>query len=119
MNEKVYAALSKNEVIKAACGTRIDHNGTPDGGTYPALYYGEISNVPALMADNMEKFTRLTIQVSILNDTGAFGELPKAVETVMLGLGFIKFSYNDLNWIDNGSRIYCKAMRYTIGGVNE
>ena len=119
MNKKVLAALTANTIIKNLCGSRIKHNGQPDGGQYPSVYYGEISNVPALMADNLEKYSRITIQVSVLSDTGDFWEIPKEVETVMLGLGFARYSYTDTDWLSGSKQVFCKAMRFIIGGVNE
>lgn len=118
VSAKVYNALKADSSISTVCGGRIKHNGAPDGGIYPSIYYGEISNVPALHADNQEIRARSTIQVTVLSKTGDYGILPEAVEKVMLSLGFMRVSYNNLTDFRDGKLIYFKAMRFIIGGVS-
>ena len=118
-SEEVYQGLVSDENIAGIVGDRIFANGVPDGGIYPSVYYGEISNVPALSSDNNEDYAKSTMQVSILSDTGSVKELARAVETVMLTLNWTCLSYTNITDENGGKLIYYKVMRFIkIGGMN-
>ena len=118
-SEEVYQGLVGNASVRDVVGTRIFANGVPDGGTYPSVYYGEISNVPALNSDNKEDYSKSTMQVSILSDTGSVKELARAVETVMLTLNWTRLSYTNMTAEDGGKLVYYKLMRFIkTGGMN-
>jgi hypothetical protein len=108
----VYTALKADSTINAAVGSRIYHNGDYNGGKYPAVTYSEISNVPALNADDEEQYARSTYQINILSTDNKVAEIATAVERVMLGLDFCRQAYGDL---DNG-QVKVKVMRFTIVG---
>ena len=65
-------------------------------GIYPHIVYREISNVPALYGDNQEVFFRSVYQVAIVTDNDDYEELESDVENVMLGLGFVRSSAQDI-----------------------
>lgn len=65
-------------------------------GEYPFCCYREISNVPALHGDNHEIFFRSVYQVAIVTADDEYEELEAAVETVMLGLGFVRSDTQDI-----------------------
>lgn len=111
VDEIVYKALKADAAITAAVGDNITHNGNWNGGTYPAITYMEISNIPGLNSDDAEDMARLTEQVIVFY-TGNANELIKAVEKTMLGLGFLRQSYHDVDF-DNAKG---KVMRFTIIG---
>ena len=118
-SEEVYQGLIANTDIAEKVGNRIFASGIPDGGIYPSVYYGEISNVPALSSDNTEDYAKSTMQVSILSDTGSIKELARAVETVMLTLNWTRLSYTNMNAEDGGKFVYYKLMRFIkTGGMN-
>ena len=118
-SEEVYQGLKGNSSVMNIVGDRIFTNGVPDGGIYPSVYYGEISNVPALSSDNAEDYAKSTMQVSILSDTGSIKELARAVETVMLTLNWTRLSYTNMNAEDGGKFVYYKLMRFIkTGGMN-
>jgi hypothetical protein len=118
-SEEVYQGLKGNSSVMNIVGDRIFTNGVPDGGIYPSVYYGEISNVPALSSDNAEDYAKSTMQVSILSDTGSVKELARAVETVMLTLNWTRLSYTNMNAEDGGKFVYYKLMRFIkTGGMN-
>ena len=118
-SEEVYQGLVSDENIAGIVGDRIFANGVPDGGIYPSVYYGEISNVPALSSDNNEDYAKSTMQVSILSDTGSVKELARAVETVMLTLNWTCLSYTNMTAEDGGKLVYYKLMRFIkTGGMN-
>jgi hypothetical protein len=118
-SEEVYQGLKGNSSVMNIVGDRIFTNGVPDGGIYPSVYYGEISNVPALSSDNTEDYAKSTMQVSILSDTGSIKELARAVETVMLTLNWTRLSYTNMNAEDGGKFVYYKLMRFIkTGGMN-
>ena len=118
-SQEVYQGLKADAAISGAVGDRIYANGIPDGGSYPALYYGEISNVPALSSDNAEDYAKSTMQVSILSDTGSVRELAVAAEAVMLSLGWTRLSYSNIYFMEGGKLVYQKVMRFIkTGGMN-
>ena len=118
-SEEVYQGLKGNSSVMNIVGDRIFTNGVPDGGIYPSVYYGEISNVPALSSDNAEDYAKSTMQVSILSDTGSTKELARAVETVMFTLNWTRLSYTNMNAEDGGKFVYYKLMRFIkTGGMN-
>ena len=118
-SEEVYQGLKGNSSVMNIVGDRIFTNGVPDGGIYPSVYYGEISNVPALSSDNTEDYAKSTMQVSILSDTGSIKELARAVETVMLTLNWTRLSYTNITAEDGGKLVYYKLMRFIkTGGMN-
>jgi hypothetical protein len=114
-DEKVYAALNGDATINTAVNGRIYHNGVKDGGTYPSVWFGEVSNVPALHADDTEIYARSTYSVSILSTDGAVNDIAAAVESVMLDLGFKHSWYGETN---NGD-IRIKSMRFITAGKEE
>lgn len=65
-------------------------------GIYPHIVYREISNVPALHGDNREIFFRSVYQVAIVTVDDEYEALETAVETVMLGLGFVRSDTQDI-----------------------
>ena len=118
-SEEVYQGLVGNASVRDVVGTRIFASGVPDGGVYPSVYYGEISNVPALSSDNAENYAKSTMQVSILSDTGSVKKLAGAVETVMLTLNWTRLSYTNITAENGGKLVYYKVMRFIkIGGMN-
>lgn len=78
-------------------------------GTYPHIVYSEISNVPAFFGDNRELFFRSVYQVAIVTDNDDYEILESAVENVMLELGFIRTSAQD---IFDGN--FNRVLRFTI-----
>jgi hypothetical protein len=114
-DEKVYAALTGSSALKSLVGNRIYHNGVKDGGTYPSVWYGEASNTPALFADDTELYAKSTYSVSILSVDSAVNDIAKAVEDVMLSLGFKHSWYGDSS---NGG-VKIKSMRFIIAGKDE
>ena len=118
-SEEVYQGLTGNSSVTNIVGNRIFANGVPDGGVYPSVYYGEISNVPALSSDNAEDYAKSTMQVSILSDTGSVKELARAIETVMLTLNWTRLSYTNITAENGGKFVYYKVMRFIkTGGMN-
>lgn len=108
----LYNALSADAALVAMVTGGIFADRNPDGGTYPALTYSEISNVPILNADNAEEISRSTIQISVLTDGASTTAIAERVNVIMLGLGFMRQFAGDL--MDGNIKI--KALRYTITG---
>jgi len=68
----------------------IYHGRSPNAGTYPVLVYAVISDVPALSADGTELERRITVRIHILTKDGRFREIHRAVQNVLLSLGFVR-----------------------------
>ena len=109
----VYTALSTDTALVALVTGGIFADRNPDGGTYPCIVYTEISNVPALNADNVEDISRVTIQISVMTDSGSTSAIAERVDEIMtLALGFSRQFSGDI--MDGNIKI--KAMRYTTIG---
>ena len=108
VDELVYTKLKENETINSLVQGRISNAVNRNGGKYPSITFSEISNVPALCADNTEVQTRITIQISILYQKQNINDLAQEVENVLLENGFIRQSYYDIT--EYGVAI--KAMRF-------
>ena len=65
-------------------------------GDYPLLVYREISNVPAMHADNKEWARRIVYQISIGTIDDNYFDIEKSVEKVMAGLGFMRVDSQDV-----------------------
>ena len=74
----------------------IYHGRSPNAGTYPILVYSVISDVPALSADGTELERRITVRIHILTKDGRFGEIHRAVQNVLLPLGFVRVQTQEL-----------------------
>ena len=89
----VYQALSHSRELSQllAHGKKsIYHGRSPDAGTYPIIAYSVISDVPALAVDGMELERRVTVRIHILTKDGRFREIHRAVQNVLLSLGFVR-----------------------------
>ena len=74
----------------------IYHGRSPNAGTYPILVYSVISDVPALSADGAEVERRITVRIHILTKDGRFREIHRAVQNVLLPIGFIRAQTQEL-----------------------
>jgi hypothetical protein len=95
----VYQALVRSKELTQllAHGRKgIYHGRSPDAGTYPILVYSVISDVPALSADGTELERRITVRIHILTKDGRFGEIHRAVQNVLLPLGFVRVQTQEL-----------------------
>ena len=109
----IYNALKTDTALALMATGGIFADRNLDGGTYPCIVYTEISNVPALNADNVEDISRVTIQISVMTDSGSTSAIAERVDEIMtLALGFSRQFSGDI--MDGNIKI--KAMRYTTIG---
>ena len=109
----IYNALKTDAALSLLVTGGIFADRNQDGGTYPCIVYSEISNVPALNADNVEDISRVTIQISVMTDSGSTTAIAERVDEIMtLALGFNRQFSGDI--MDGNIKI--KAMRYTTIG---
>ena len=108
----VYSALSTYTILPGLLPGGIHPNVNDNAGKYPALIYDEISNVPALSANNAESLSRATVQISIMTDGSSTSAIAERVDTVMINRGFTRQFAGD---ITQGS-IKMKVMRYVMLG---
>ena len=95
----VYHALSRSRELTQllAHGKKsIYHGYSPNAGTYPVLVYSVISDVPALSADGTELERRVTVRIHILTKDGRFRAIHRAVQNVLLPLGFVRAQTQEL-----------------------
>ena len=80
-------------------------------GIYPFIVYREISNVPAMHADNVEVAARITYQISIVTSDDDYFSIEDTVKKVMSDLGFMRIDTVELREDNNYIRVlrFCAA----------
>lgn len=116
IKEKVYKALvSSRELTSQLVKDRrcrcIYPGISPNAGSYPILVYNVISDVPALTADGEELERRVTVRIQILTRDGHYGQIYKALQHVMLGLGFMRSQTMEIAEKD----VFVLCVDYKIG----
>ena len=82
-------------------------------GVYPFIVYREISNVPAMHADNVEVAARVTYQISIVTSDDDYFAIEDTVKKVMDSLGFLRVDSVELRE-DND---YIRVLRFCVAQV--
>ena len=97
--QMVYQALVRSKELTQllAHGKKsIYHGRSSDAGTYPIIVYSVISDVPALSADGTELERRITVRIHTLTKDGRFRAIHRAVQNVLLLLGFVRAQTQEL-----------------------
>lgn len=109
LDDEVRAALSSDSEIASLIGSNIyEPNDPGKEEPYNAVFYEEISNVPAYAGDDKEKASRITYQM-IIYRTKKLAETVNAVERVMISLGFARHSVQPMGELPagvKGKKIY-------------
>ena len=109
----LYSALKNDATLVALAPGGIFADKKPEAGSYPCIVFAEISNVPAVSADNEEEVSRVTVQISVMTDSGSTTAIAGRVDFIMTtNLGFSRQFSGDI--LDGDIKI--KAMRYVILG---
>lgn len=121
IKEKVYQALmASDELLSHLAKDRhrrcIYPGFSPNAGSYPILVYSVISDVPAMAADGEEQERRVTMRIHIVTKDGRFDAIYRAVQKVMLRLGFMRAQTTEITEKD----LFILVVDYKIGiGVDE
>ena len=93
---------------------RVYHDNVPENGSYPMVCYSDISETPALHADNKLYGKEHVIRVTIVTGGNAgINELKDKVFSAMTSAGFMWQSSNKVR--DNHE--YYTSMDFSIGEV--
>ena len=84
-------------------------------GSYPFLVYKEISNVPALHADNVEVAARVTYQISIVTADDEYTAIENEVKKVMSDLGFLRVDSTEIKEDED----YIRVLRFCAAQVQK
>ena len=109
MIKQVVQAINENKESLGIKG--FFHNFNPDFKNFPFITYTIVSDVPALTADNTEIQSRITIRLHIVTQDGAYNEIYRRLNRIMLDLDFMRVQAAEIT--DNGLKI--KAIDYRIG----
>lgn len=107
--KQVVQAIKENQESLGIKG--FFHNFNPDFKNFPFITYTVVSDVPALTADNEEIESRITVRLHIVTQDGAYNEIYKKLNRIMLDLSFMRVQAAEIT--DNGLKI--KAIDYRIG----
>ena len=109
----VYSALKNDATLIALTPGGIFADKKPEAGSYPCIVFAEISNVPAINADNEEDISRVTVQISVMTDSGSTTAIAERINEIMTKV--LEFNRQFSGDILDGD-IKIKAMRYVILG---
>ena len=109
LQKAIYAALSADPALAAIKVVKYYEEAD---GQYPFLVYKEISNVPAMHADNAEVAARVTYQISIVTIDDEYEAIETIIKNVMTTMGFLRISSEELHDGDDYMRVlrYCRAV---------
>ena len=120
LEAQVYSALTGDTALIAvlANGAKsVFHLQAPsDKSTrYPCLVYTPITDVPAIVGDDIEVTHRVTIRVHIITLDGQYNVIYRHINRIMSGLGFSRVMTNP--YIEDGQKIL--IVDYRIGVSSE
>ena len=109
LQKAIYAALSADPALAAIKVVKYYEEAD---GQYPFVVYKEISNVPAMHADNAEVAARVTYQISIVTIDDEYEAIETIIKNVMTTMGFLRVSSEELHDGDDYMRVlrYCRAV---------
>lgn len=112
LQKAIYAALSADPALSKV---KIVKYYEEADGQYPFVVYKEISNVPAMHADNAEVAARVTYQISIVTIDDEYAIFEAAIKKTMRSLDFARVSSDDIAE-DNE---YIRCIRFSFTGEAE
>lgn len=114
IDEKAAQALANSaELVAAVRG--IYHDDAPENGCYPLIQYSDITESPALHADNKLYAIQKVIRVTIIDNTNASRHrLKELVYQAMTSAGF----YWQLTSTTRDGREYYTSMDFNYGCIN-
>lgn len=109
MQKAIYAALSADPALSTIKVVKYYEDAD---GQYPFVVYKEISDVPALHADNIEVAARVTYQISIVTDNDDYAAIETIVKQIMTVMGFLLVDSEELHDGDDYTRVlrFCRAV---------
>lgn len=109
MQKAIYAALSADPALSTIKVVKYYEDAD---GQYPFVVYKEISDVPALHADNIEVAARVTYQISIVTDNDDYAAIETIVKQIMTVMGFLRVDSEELHDGDDYTRVlrFCRAV---------
>ena len=109
VDEKVAAAL-----LTEFSQEQIYHDNVPEKGSYPMICYTDLTESPALHADNQLYARQCAIRVTIITfGNAAINELKDKVEACMTNAGFMWRNTNKVR----DEREYYTSLDFTIGEI--
>ncbi len=108
LEAQVYSALTGDSALTAllAKGTKsVFHLQAPGDNSmrYPCLVYSPISDVPALVGDDIEVTHRVTIRLHVITLDGQYNVIYRHINRIMSGLGFLRVQATQ--YIDDGQKV--------------
>jgi len=86
-----------------------------DNLRYPILVYSPVSDVPALVGDDIEVTHRVTMRVHIITTDGQYHAIYRRIHQIMQGLGYARVQA--MPYVENDQRVL--IVDYRIGVDSE
>ena len=120
LEAQVYSELSGDSSLTALLAKGADsifHLQAPgDNNTrYPCLVYSPISDVPALVGDDIEVTHRVTIRIHVVTIDGQYNVIYRHINRIMQEMGFTRVQ--TIQYIDDGRKVLITD--YKIGVSSE
>lgn len=109
IQKAIYAALSADPALSTIKVVKYYEEAD---GQYPFIVFKEISNVPALHADNKEVAARVTYQISIVTNDDDYAAIEENIKAIMTVMGFLRVDSEELHDGDDYMRVlrFCRAV---------
>ncbi len=116
--EQMFLAMKSDTALTSLLaekekGIRADM--TSYAGRYPVICYRVISDVPHMWGDDRETARRMTVEISILTESGADRNMVSKVRKIMEDLGWMRLSTDRI--LEGKLRV--TALRYVIAESEE
>ena len=117
LEAQVYSALSGDSSLVALLpdgADSIHHLQAPGGSIdrYPIIVYSPISDVPAIVGDDIELTHRITIRLHVITKDGQYGAIYRHIHRIMEGLGFARVQA--MPSVEDGQRILIADYRIGV-----
>ncbi|SHJ06063.1 hypothetical protein SAMN02745671_02560 [Anaerovibrio lipolyticus DSM 3074] len=74
--------------LKQQLKISVYHHYSPNNRDFPNIVYSVISDTPGLHGDDKELNSNITIRLYVITKDGVYYELQKAINNIMVNLGF-------------------------------
>lgn len=117
LEEQIYTAFLADSQLMS----KLTQQGTPiyhlqkvgtDSEHYPYIVYSPLTDVPALTADDAEKYHRVTMRFHIVTKDGEYGAIYRDLKRILLAGGFMRV--NTYPYAEDGEKILISDWRIGV-----
>ena len=115
LKPQILSALqADSQLITMLGGQRIYQLVAPTATEFPRITFYEYENIGAVYADDDEYASEIFMQIDVWCQNASTSAIAQRVDVVMKSQGFLRLEAQDLFEDDSDTRIFHKAMRYSV-----